>query len=362
LPTAEMNAPSRDRRGARGVAAIGAALAITLLPAVTATGLSKALFDASLHQALPLINDEVAYWNQIATFAAKSFSGGYITVDERPSRISWSHFGPHGPAFALLYGLPAKLFGWGYTSGPVFGTVAFCVAAIVFILLSRPPPLLIAALLATFWPLVMALPTTMQEPLHYAIGCVLAALLLRVLKDDDDTALRRSLPAVVIALGVASLVRPVWALLAIPLGWHVGRRWGRVPGVLGAGAGVAFMGVCYAVFMTLAAPYPVNAGPQVADLLNDPQDAVRRTVRRATVDSPDDWLFKEAFALERVVRVELVAVALLTCILSLRRTTPVGVSASIDSGPQPSHCCSPLCLPWGLSGGGRTSGRPRRCS
>ena len=131
LPTAEMNAPSRDRRGARGVAAIGAALAITLLPVLTTTGLSKALFDASWHQALPLINDEVAYWNQIATFAAKSFGGGYITVDERPSRISWSHFGPHGPVFALLYGLPAKLFGWGYTSGPVFGTVAFCVAAII---------------------------------------------------------------------------------------------------------------------------------------------------------------------------------------------------------------------------------------
>ena len=198
----------------------GIALGISLLPIVAAIGFSTSLFDASLHTALPLLNDEVAYWNQIATFAGTSFSGGYITVDERPSRVGWSHFGPHGPAFALLYGLPAKVFGWGYSSGPVYGAVAFGVGALLFILLTRPPPLLVAALLASFWPLVVALPTTMQEPLHFAIGCGLAALLQRVLKDDDNPRPMRSLLAVAFALGAASLVRPVWALLAIPCGWY----------------------------------------------------------------------------------------------------------------------------------------------
>jgi hypothetical protein len=327
LPTTELNAQTGDhRRSGNRAGRIGIAFVIALLPLVVAFAISRTLFDASVQQALPLINDEVAYWNQIATFTARSFSGGYITVDERPSRVGWSHFGPHGPAFAVLYGLPAKVFGWGYSSGPVFGAIAFCLAAMTFIVLTRPPRLLIAALLASYWPLVVVLPSTMQEPLHFAIGCGLAALLFRVLSDEDDATPARSLAAVVFALGLASLVRPVWALLGITLGWYAGKRWGRWPGVFGLAAGVAFMGVCYAVFMSLASPFPTgNGSPQVADLLRDPRDAVRRVIRRTTVESPEDWLFKEAAPLERLVRAELVAIAIVTCVLSLRRKMPDGV-------------------------------------
>ena len=195
------------------------------------------LFDASLRDALPLINDEVAYWNQIATFEATGFSGGYITVDERPSRLTWSHFGPHGPAFPVAYGLAARVLGWNYSSGPVFGALAFIAAATLWLLLTRPPLLVTALLFASFWPVVLALPTTMQEPLHFAIGCVLAPLLLRLLKDDDPRP--RTLIACALVLCLASLVRPVWALLAIPLGWHLGRR----KGLLHASAGLAAGGV-----------------------------------------------------------------------------------------------------------------------
>jgi len=325
LPAAEMNAPARDDRRAGVAVRIAIACGLALPPIIVAVVLSKSLFGASLREALPLINDEVAYWNQVATFAAAGFSGGYITVDERPSRTGWSHFGPHGPAFPLLYGLPAKVFGWRYASGPVFGALAFLAAATLFILLTRPPPLLIAALLASFWPLVVALPTTMQEPLHFAIGCALAVLLLRVLMAEDDPIPTRSLLAVAVALGGASLLRPAWALLAIPVGWYVGRRRGLMHGVLGAAAGIGFMAVTYAVFMSLASPFPGTGSPQLADLLNDPQDAVRRVIRRATVESPEDWLFKEAHPLERLVRVEFVAIAVITCALSFRRGTPAGV-------------------------------------
>jgi hypothetical protein len=318
-----MNGPDTHGRGS--LARVGTAVGITLLPLVVTIGLSRTLFDASPRDALPLINDEVAYWNQIATFAAAGFSGGYITVDERPSRIAWSHFGPHGPAFPVLYGLPAKVLGWGYASGPLFGAVAFIVAATFFILLTRPPPLLAAALFASFWPVVLALPTTMQEPLHFAIGCALAPLLLHALRDEDAPS-ARSLLACVVVLGVASFVRPVWALLAIPLGWYAGRRQGRLQGVLGLCGGVALMCALYATFMGVAAPYTTGSGsPQLTDLVNDPSDAIRRVIRRATVESPEDWLFKEAYPLERLARAELVAIALLTLGLSFRRTTANGV-------------------------------------
>jgi hypothetical protein len=316
-----MNAPDTHGRGV--LARVGTAVGIALLPVVVTIGLSTALFDASPQDALPRINDEVAYWNQIATFAAAGFSGGYITVDERPSRMAWSHFGPHGPAFPVLYGLPAKLLGWGYASGPLFSAVAFMVAATFFILLTRPPPLLAAALFASFWPVVVALPTTMQEPLHFAIGCALAPLLLHTLRNEEAPS-ARSLLACVVVLGGASLVRPVWALLAIPLGWHVGRRTGRLHGLFGLGGGVAFMGTLYAAFMMVAAPYQAGS-PQVADLVSDPRGAIHRVVRRATVESPEDFLFKEVHALERFARAELVAIALLTLGLSFRRRTARGV-------------------------------------
>ena len=59
--------------------------------------------------------------------------------------------------------------------------------------------------------------------------------------------------------------------------------------------------------------------------MNDPSDAIRRVIRRATVESPEDWLFKEAYPLERLARAELVAIALLTLGLSFRRTKGNGV-------------------------------------
>src|ERR687897_614476 len=59
-----------------------------------------------------LWNDETVYWNEAAVFLRAGFDGGYITVNEKPASASFSRLGPHGPAFAVLYGSIGRMTGW----------------------------------------------------------------------------------------------------------------------------------------------------------------------------------------------------------------------------------------------------------
>lgn len=300
-----------------------AALGVASLPVIVAITLAALLFHASPRQALPVINDEVAYWNQIATFAAAGFGGGYIVVDEHPSRLPWSHFGPHGPGYAVLYGIAAKVFGWGYSSGPVYGAVAFIAAATMWIVLTDPPLIVTALLFASFWPLINTLPTTMQEALHFAIGCALAPFARRLLADDDVP--HRTWIACLAVIAIGSLVRPVWALLALPLGWYAFRRRGWRAAFAGLIGGAAVAGALYFTFMTFASPFPRQGSPQLSDFVRDPREMIHRVVRRATVESPEDWFSADVEPLERLNRVELMALAVLACALSLTRGIARGV-------------------------------------
>src|SRR5204862_657795 len=102
-------------------------------------------------------------------------------------------------------------------------------------------------------------PNTMQETLHFAIGCALATLIASIL--DDRAPSSRTLMWVTWgALGVAALVRPVWGLPAIGLGWQVGHRRGPLAGAWGLLAGGLGCGALYLLFSFMAAPYPTAAG------------------------------------------------------------------------------------------------------
>src|SRR5260221_6993261 len=98
---------------------IAAAAAFLLAPGFVVS-LALAGHHATLADCRPSWNDDVNYWNDIACFTRAGFGAGYCVVDERPAPAKWSHFGPHGPVFPLLYGLPARVVGWHPTSGPFF--------------------------------------------------------------------------------------------------------------------------------------------------------------------------------------------------------------------------------------------------
>ena len=167
-----------------------------------------------------LWNDETVYWNEAAVFRRAGFNGGYITVNEKPAQASFSRFGPHGPAFAVLYGFLGRLTGWRSYSPYLIHLflIPLCAGSWLWVTRHHPHRWAAALLVAGFWPLLYYLPSSMQDPLHFGIACLFAALVES-----------RLTPAWRVALGtilmvVACLTRPTWAL-AIPA-----LLWGREPG------------------------------------------------------------------------------------------------------------------------------------
>jgi hypothetical protein len=290
-----------------------AVIAIAALPLLVASALARGLLGGSLVDSVPYVSDEIAYWTQIAAFDATGFGGGYTTVDERPARAAFTHFGPEGPGFPVVYGLAAKVVGWRYASGPVFGAVAFFAGACAWLLLARPRLIGAALVLGTFWPVVLAAPNTMQEPLHFAIGCALAALVGATLRDEAPS--RARVWTTWGLLATAALVRPTWALVAVGFAWQRSRRSGSKWGAWGVVAGVAICLGLYAALAWMSAPYPrATSG---LDLINrGPVGAV--TAVLTALGHWRRWLFGDAEPLERFFRFEVLVVALLATASALR--------------------------------------------
>jgi hypothetical protein len=213
-------------------------------------------------------SDELANWHQIATFAKHGFSGGYYTYNELRPAIGVSRFGAHGPVFPVVYGLAGKLFGWRPGSGPLFNAGALALAVLAFALLARPDTrqlLWLCGTLLVFFPMLLFLPSTMQESLHHAVAIVLAGYFsLRSRRGEAPGRVARLASA--LGLGLIVLARPTWGFVLLPFLLPAGelaprgRRW-LLPGYLLA-CGLGFL-----VTLLLAAPYPYRFTSEGAALL-----------------------------------------------------------------------------------------------
>jgi hypothetical protein len=203
--------------------------ALLAAPAFVVTTTLALRLDATLDNCGPVGDDEFHYWDEIASFAAVGLNGGYFVADEEPARQSWTHFGPHGPVFPVLYGSMARVLGWGSASGPVFNLLLLAAGSLVWLLLVRPDTqhLVVAVFLwATFWPCLLYVPATMQECLHFALAFVLAGLAHRAVngRDRDGRSFWPFLAVVAFASTLRitwALLLPVWAVAAWP---SLGRR------------------------------------------------------------------------------------------------------------------------------------------
>ena len=221
-------------------------------PAAVVLALMAARLGAAPADFVPWWNDEVVYWNEVASFAHRGFDTGYVTVNEQPAPATLSRFGPHGPVFAVVYGLAAKVTGWKIYSGFLINLVLVSAAAFVWLRVRRPR-LLELALPALFWPMVLLLPTNMQEPMHFAIAFLLAAATWRLLSGDMTIG---TWGWVVPLLAVAALARPTWALMVLPLGWVRLRGAPVLARVVLVAATGAALAAAQQVFAYLAAPFP----------------------------------------------------------------------------------------------------------
>jgi hypothetical protein len=231
-------------------------------PAAVTLALLAWKLGASLNDCLPVDSDEVHYWNEIACFVHAGLASGYCVDNEQPARATWTRFGPHGPGFPLVYGLPACLVGWQPASGPFFNVAIVAIGACLWLALSRPNAVTLAVatvLMGTFWPLILYLPTAYQEGVHCAIALVLAGLLRRALGGTW----RCAVPFVALVI-VASLIRLSWILVLIP--WAVasfpGVRW-RSKAFIALATVLGLAGAIWA-FTVICSPYPDRLNPELA--------------------------------------------------------------------------------------------------
>jgi hypothetical protein len=167
------------------------------------------LLGCGLDSYWPAFSDDVVFNHQIRTFATAGFSGGYYTVGEMPAPLSFTHFGPHGPFYPALYGVLLWPFG-ANVSGPIWAHHGVMwMATFLGLLLVRPTAggaLAVGAVVTTFWPALSMLTASMQEGLHFSIAIFGAAAAFYG---------RGRIGAAV--YGVASVIRPTWALGMIAL-------------------------------------------------------------------------------------------------------------------------------------------------
>jgi hypothetical protein len=148
--------------------------------------------------------------------------------------------------------------------------------------------------LDTSWPLLLAIPTTMQETLHASFAFLIASGIVRK---------RNWLTLAVIV--VASLVRVTWALALIP--WatlfigHVARK--RFVGILALAAGGVF--ILFLISRYLSSPYPGYAADFFSHLPF--LVGVERDLSQYIVPNLVRFPFEKSFFLDEVQRVEVIA-------------------------------------------------------
>jgi hypothetical protein len=163
--------------------------------------------------------DQNEYWHQIATFQLAGFNGGYYTHLEKPAQISESRFGVHGPFYILVFGLLSHITGWTYATPVFYNIVIIAIGFILFAWLAKlnNKQIILAGLAMGFFPPVLIyLPSAMQESTHQMIAMVFAVIFGVALTQQEKTQRWVKLAAVVFTLAV-SLSRPSWTLLLFPL-------------------------------------------------------------------------------------------------------------------------------------------------
>jgi hypothetical protein len=260
--TAAPSSSERVEQQARfGLFRIALLLLISWIPSVVSMASIGLVSGNSLSSYWPRASDDVIANHQIQTFAVSGFSGGLYTIDEKRPAAAFSRFGPHGPAYPAIYGtLLAPVA--PLVSGPVW-LHHLLIAAALFVAFLATRSSLRAALemslvVATFWPVITMLSTSMQDGLHGSLAILIACAIARA---DGSPPVRS--PAAWMVLVPAVLMRPSWALMLLAYmprpRTAIGLAGRLAPAAMGAiGA--------FLLFRYLAAPVPQGIVERLPDM------------------------------------------------------------------------------------------------
>jgi hypothetical protein len=156
---------------------------------------------------------------------------------------------------------------------------------------------------ASFWPLLLYLPTNMQEPTHFALAFLFALAIDRLRRRPGASTYAWAAALLV----VAALIRPTWALMILPLGWRRARDAGpwAVTGLLVVTLAIA--AVAWGTFGVLASPFQNSMQQLVAAWREAPERAPETILNKTTLnlrlwfttteDEPPEIIFRYFIAL-----------------------------------------------------------------
>jgi hypothetical protein len=234
-------------------------LASTLIvagPLLIATLLLAALCGGGLWDCAPVWHDETWYFNEMAVYESKGWDGGYTISHEMPARAPWNRFGTHGPFGPMVYGLFARFTGMHLATIPIFNAILLVLGSLFWVACCRLDARRswMAALVAvTFWPLILYIPTSMHEGMHFSIAFVLAALSVLLIRNRDN---RWLLALLLVAVAAAAQIRVTWALAAVPALWIALRPRNKWQIGLFAAGSLGFVGALFLEAVVLVSPYP----------------------------------------------------------------------------------------------------------
>jgi hypothetical protein len=283
------------------------------LPALVLSALLLPM-GGTIGNCIPIWTDEVHYWNEVAVFQGSGFRGGYTTVDEQAAPAGWCHFGPHGPGFPLIYGSLARLLGWQAWSGPLFNLLFLALASLVWARAVRYDVTILkfgCLFFATSWPLLLFIPSTMQETLHVAFALLIASAIQR-----------RYLWTTFFLIVAASLIRVTWALVLIP--WATlfigrARKWDIVKLSVLIGSSIL---VLFLISRYICSPYPGPAADFFAHLAALGV-GFERDLSQFAIPNLIKFPFEGNFGfLDEVQRVEMIDLIVVGLIFALYRKRP----------------------------------------
>lgn len=297
-----------------------AMLLLTAFPGLATLALVAYYYDVSLATFLPSVNDEINYWHEILSFASHGFNSGYYTVEEIPAAAAFTPFGCHGPVFTMIYGVAARLFGWTTSSPPLFNLALITGSLVLFFLLARPDKsrlFLVAAVILTFWPLLIYIPSMFQETFHFAVALLLAAMMHLVYTRNETDAHAPIIKGFLFfILLTASLVRPTWSLLFPVVMLACSRRRSKTAVAVLLTGGAALTAAFHAIYIWFSAPFPVGFAHNMI-LLGRTSAAQAITYASAHFVSNLERLLhlRGDFALETYQRWQAVALVLIALVL-----------------------------------------------
>lgn len=231
--------------------------AIILMPWLLTLILTGVILKSNLMKYHPAWSDEVIYWQEIATFKEVGFKGGYFSIGENVAASPFSHFGTHGPVFPVLYGSMGRILGWTRTSGPVINLIVVSLALMILLLLNKPGKIQSIFILLTLvfaYPLLLYLPTTMQEGLIQAFAIVLAVFIIR-LSSSKPAGLALKIFAAAV-LTAACLLKITFVLAAFPIFFLLRSKRSTGWFILSSVTAVLFCLGMYGIFTYWTGPSP----------------------------------------------------------------------------------------------------------